>query len=113
MANRHRGDVDIVIDGRRRTLRLTLGALARLEADLAAPDLAALGQRLAAGRYAARDILRLLAAGLEGGGAADAEALAGGLPAEMLPLAADAVGELLLNTFGEAAHTRPPRPQAA
>jgi hypothetical protein len=113
MGNRHRGDVDFRIDGRRYTLRLTLGALARLEGAYAAADLAALGRRLAGGALAAGDVLRLLAAGLEGGGAREPERLAAGLPASDLPLAAEAVGEMLSLAFGEEEPVRPPRPQAA
>jgi hypothetical protein len=39
MANRHRGEIEAVLDGRPRTLCLTLGALAELEAAFGAQDL--------------------------------------------------------------------------
>ena len=49
-------------------LRLTLGALARLETQLASGSLLELVQRFETGAFSARDILAVLAAGLEGGG---------------------------------------------
>ncbi|MYZ50466.1 GTA-gp10 family protein, partial [Propylenella binzhouense] len=70
MANRHRGEVDAVLDGRRHTLCLTLGALAELEASYAADDLIALAARFEGGRLSARDLIRVVGAGLRGGGAA-------------------------------------------
>jgi hypothetical protein len=113
MPNRHRGDAEIMIRGRRHTLRLTLGALAELEGSLGAADLQMLGERLAGGRFSATDLRRLLAAGLSGAGEPEAEALASSLPASSLPDAIAAVTALLSNTFGEGACTRPSRPQAA
>ncbi|MGR3435042.1 MAG: gene transfer agent family protein [Shimia sp.] len=68
MANPYAGEVALVVDGRRHVCKLTLGALAELEASLgdeALPDLVA---RFEAGRYGAADILALLVAGLRGGG---------------------------------------------
>ena len=49
MVNRHRGEVEAVLDGRTWTLCLTLGALAELEAALAAGDLMGLARRFEAG----------------------------------------------------------------
>jgi len=69
MANRHRGDISAEIGGEIRTLRLTLGALAELEATYAAEDLAALVARFAGGSLSARDMIRLVGAGLRGAGA--------------------------------------------
>lgn len=68
MANPLRGEVDIVLDGQPHTLRLTLGALAELEAGLGEPGLAGLVARLDEGRFGSRDILAVLLAGLKGGG---------------------------------------------
>jgi len=49
--NPRRGEVAITLDGRARRMRLTLGALAALEARLGAGGLVALAERLrAAGR---------------------------------------------------------------
>lgn len=66
MANPQRGEVSITVDGRVRTLRLTLGALAALEARLGAGSLMGLAERFEDGRVATADLLALLAAGLEG-----------------------------------------------
>jgi hypothetical protein len=68
MANRHRGEIDAEIGGRRRTLVLTLGALAELEQAFAADDLAALAARFGSGRLSARDLVRIIGAGLRGAG---------------------------------------------
>lgn len=62
------GEVAVVIDGRRHVCRLTLGALAEMEAALAAESLIELVERFEAGRFAARDVLAVLVAGLRGGG---------------------------------------------
>ncbi|MGQ7792918.1 gene transfer agent family protein [Faunimonas sp. B44] len=70
MANLHRGEVDAVLDGRRRTLCLTLGALAELEASFGADDLVALARRFDGGRLSARDLIRVVGAGLRGAGEA-------------------------------------------
>lgn len=68
MANPWRGEVDLVIDGERRVLRLTLGALAELEAQLEADTLVGLVQRFEDGGFSTRDVLALIVAGLRGGG---------------------------------------------
>lgn len=100
MANPWTGEVDLMIDGQRHLLKLTLGALAELEAQLGEDSLIALVTRFEAGRYASRDVLALIVAGLRGGGwqgtAADllAADIAGG------PLAAArAAAQLLLRAF--------------
>ena len=68
MANARRGEVDAVIDGRPRVLCLTLGALAELESAFGAADLADLGERFTSGRLSARDLIRIVSAGLRGAG---------------------------------------------
>ena len=68
MANPMRGEVEIVLDGQRHVARLTLGALAELEQDLGADSLLGLAERFEAGRFASRDVLAVLVAGLRGGG---------------------------------------------
>ncbi|MBZ0139192.1 MAG: gene transfer agent family protein, partial [Pseudorhodoplanes sp.] len=60
MANRHRGEIEAEIGGARRTLVLTLGALAELEQAFGADDLAALAERFAGGRLKARDLIRII-----------------------------------------------------
>lgn len=66
--NPQRGEVAITLDGRVRRMRLTLGALAALEARLAAGSLVALAERFEEGGATADDLIALLAAGLSGAG---------------------------------------------
>jgi hypothetical protein len=68
MPNRHRGEIEAEIGGRQCTLVLTLGALAELEAAFGADDLVALAERFGSGRLKARDLTRIIAAGLRGAG---------------------------------------------
>ncbi|MGN6459833.1 MAG: gene transfer agent family protein [Pseudolabrys sp.] len=68
MANRYRGEIAAEIGGARRTLVLTLGALAELETALGAEDLIALSERFGSGRLKARDLIAVIGAGLRGGG---------------------------------------------
>lgn len=68
MANRYRGEIEAEIGGVRRRLVLTLGALAELEAAFGADDLAALAERFGTGRLSARDLTRIIGAGLRGAG---------------------------------------------
>jgi hypothetical protein len=68
MANRHRGEIEAEIGGATRRLRLTLGALAELEAAFGAEDMGDLARRFSGGTLRARDAIRVIAAGLRGGG---------------------------------------------
>jgi hypothetical protein len=68
MANPWAGEVRLVLDGQPQTAKLTLGALAELEAELATGTLIDLVQRFETGGYSARDVLALVVAGLRGGG---------------------------------------------
>ena len=101
MANRRRGEVEAIVDGRPRILCLTLGALCELEAAYAVDDLAGLADRFASGRLSARDIARVFACGLTGGGTPTREQdvfemhIDGGLVG-----AAEIVADLLAVTFG-------------
>jgi hypothetical protein len=70
MPNRHRGEIAAEIGGTTRTLVLTLGALAELEAAFGASDLVALTERFGSGRLSARDLIRIIGAGLRGAGEA-------------------------------------------
>ena len=104
MANHHRGDVDLVLPTGTLTLRLTLGALAEIETALAVPDLMALGERMQAGRLAARDLIVLTGAAVRGGGQALGDRdLAALLSAADIPALVTALGQLFAQTFGEAA----------
>ncbi|MGA7428678.1 MAG: gene transfer agent family protein, partial [Rhodoplanes sp.] len=64
MPNRHRGEIEAEIGGTPRRLVLTLGALAELEAAFGADDLVALAERIGGGRLKARDLVRIIGAGL-------------------------------------------------
>ena len=68
MANLHRGEISAQIGGEEKTLCLTLGALAELEARLGAGDLNGLAERFADGRVSARDLTAIIGAGLRGAG---------------------------------------------
>jgi len=68
MANFHRGEIEASLGGMQRTLVLTLGALAELESVFGADDLMALAERFGTGRLSARDLVRIIAAGLRGAG---------------------------------------------
>jgi hypothetical protein len=100
MANPWAGEVRLVIDGEAHVLKLTLGALAELEARLESGSLMEMLERFEAGRFSTRDLLELIVAGLRGGGwqggTADllAAEIEGGLSG-----AAQAVGVLLARAF--------------
>ena len=68
MANPWTGETELVIDGERHVLKLTLGALAELEERLKEPSLVALVERFEAGRFSSRDVLELVLAGARGAG---------------------------------------------
>lgn len=116
MANRHRGEIEAELGGKRRTLCLTLGALAELESAFGADDLAALADRFGSGRISARDAIRVIGAGLRGAGEqiSDEEAAAlaaSGAAAGYVRIVVD----LLSATFGGAetkSGENPPPPQA-
>jgi hypothetical protein len=101
MPNHHRGEIEAELGGVRRTLVLTLGALAELESAFGADDLIALAERFSSGRLKARDLIRIIAAGLRGAGEAVSDeqvsrmAMADGV-AGYVRIAAD----LIAATFG-------------
>ena len=100
MANPYEGEVAVRIDGQRHVMRLTLGALAELEAGMEADSLVALVERFEAGHFSTRDVLALIVAGLRGGGwrGGKAELLSAeidGGPVEAARLA----GQLLARAF--------------
>lgn len=68
MTNPWAGEASLTIDGEARILKLTLGALAELEADLASGTLIDLVSRFEGGDVRTRDVLALVVAGLRGGG---------------------------------------------
>lgn len=103
MANRLRGEIEAVLDGRRWTLVLTLGALAELEQGFGVADMAALAERLGCGRLSAADAIRVIGAGLRGAGhqVEDDQVAAMAAPGGAAGYAAIVV-DLLLATFGAA-----------
>ena len=126
MPNKHRGEIEAEIGGARRRLVLTLGALAELEAAFGADDLVALAERFGGGRLKARDLVRIIGAGLRGAGESVSDDAVAAMTtpdgaAGFVRIAAD----LLTATFGEAAGegargsdvegaaANPPSPQAA
>ena len=68
MANKYRGEIDASLDGKPYTLCLTLGALAELESAFGTEDMLALASRFTQGRISASDCVRIIGAGLRGGG---------------------------------------------
>ncbi|MEO3387842.1 gene transfer agent family protein [Mesorhizobium sp. CAU 1741] len=102
-ANSRRGEISAKIDGREHILCLTLGALAELESAFSVDDLSALAERFSTGRLSARDLMRIIGAGLRGGGTvvSDDEVAAlrfdGGAAG-----CASLAGALLALTFGSA-----------
>lgn len=69
MANPWAGEVGLTIDGQPHVLKLTLGALAELEAQMQAGSIVDLVERFETGAYSSADVLSLIVAGLRGGGA--------------------------------------------
>ena len=69
MANPYRGEVELMVNGQVHVMRLTLGVLVELEAELDSGSVMELVQRFENGAFSARDLLALLRAGLRGGGA--------------------------------------------
>ena len=68
MVNRHRGEIEAVLDGKSYRLCLTLGALAELEHAFGEDDMLAIAERFEAGRITARDAIRMIGSGLRGAG---------------------------------------------
>ncbi|KUL96110.1 hypothetical protein DK26_08930 [Bosea sp. WAO] len=111
MVNRYRGEVALMVEGRALPMRLTLGALAELEHAFSVESLPALGERFATGQLSSRDIVRILGAGLRGGGGALSDdavaqlAFDGGLNGAIA-----AAINLLDATFAPAGQGESPRP---
>ncbi|MFC6445530.1 gene transfer agent family protein [Shinella zoogloeoides] len=114
-ANRHRGEIEALFDGERRVQCLTLGALAELETAFAVDSLTGLAERFSSGRLKAEDLIRILGAGLRGGGNVFSdEDVAGMAVADGLAGFACIAAELLQATFGAGADTQnPPGPHPA
>lgn len=100
MANPWAGEVDLVVDGQRRAAKLTLGALAELEAELGCASLAELAGRFEQGAHSACDVMAVVVAGLRGGGwnVSAAELISADIEGGPLA-AATAAAELLVRAF--------------
>ncbi len=110
-ANRRRGEIAAELDGRSYRLCLTLGALAELEATYAADDLGALVERFSRGRLSALDMVRVIGAGLRGGGSDVPDEAVGAMRAEGGAAGfAAIVTDLLTATFGTAGGAASPNP---
>jgi hypothetical protein len=100
MPNPYRGEVELAVDGEPRVMRLTLGALAELEARLESDSLVELIARFETGGFRVRDLIGLITAGLNGGGWRISEQELLGRRIDGGPLAAaQAAAELLKLTF--------------
>jgi hypothetical protein len=100
MANPWRGDVALTIDGQVEVMRLTLGALAELEAKLAVGSLVELVERFESNAFSSADMLALLEAGLKGGKSAVTRETLLAADIEGGPMAAArAAAELLARAF--------------
>ena len=119
-ANRRRGEIEAVIDGKRRILCLTLGARAELETAFGVDNIIDLAGAFSKGRIGAKGMIAVLGAGLRGGGnVIDDEDVAtmsieGGVEG-----AVRLTAELLSSAFldasrnGEGRSPNPPLPQPA
>ncbi len=100
MANPWAGEVELTLDGEPHVLKLTLGALAELEAAMESDSIVELVRRFEEKRFSSRDVVALIVAGLRGGGwrgtASDLLSVEiGGGPME----ASRAAGRLLVRAF--------------
>jgi hypothetical protein len=108
LANKHRGEIEATLDGVAYRLVLTLGALAELEDAFGDDDMLALAARFEKGRLSARDCLRVIGAGLRGGGHAVSDADVATMQSEGGAAGyVDIVARLLNATFGGDAASAP------
>lgn len=68
MVNNRRGEIAATLNDKDWILCLTLGALAGMEAAYETEDLSALIARFSTGKLKSQDIIRIVTAGLQGGG---------------------------------------------
>ncbi len=102
MVNKYRGEISAVLDGKKHTLCLTLGALAELEEAFGEQDLLSLAERFSSGRIKSSDALRIIGAGLRGAGSALRDAEVATMKVEQGAAGyISIVARLLGATFGE------------
>jgi Phage tail tube protein, GTA-gp10 len=111
MANKHRGDIDAQLDGRTYRLCLTLGALAELEDAFGAEDMLSLATRFESGRISSRDCMRIIGAGLRGGGHDIADASVANMQAENGAAGFIAIVAKLLNATFSGGQTSAAKPE--
>lgn len=100
MGNPYRGEVMLSVDGEERVMRLTLGAMATLEARLESGSMMEMIARFENGAFKVRDIISLIVAGLNGGGWPVTEAQLMQKQIDGGPMrAVEAAGTLLRLTF--------------
>lgn len=108
MVNQRRGEIEAMLDGVPHRLCLTLGALAELEHAFGADDMLALAERFENGRLTARDAMRVIGAGLRGGGHVIADEAVARMRTETGAAGyVDIVVALLSATFGAGPVPRP------
>lgn len=101
MINKHRGEIEAMLDGRSYRLVLTLGALAELESAFGDEDMLALAARFEKGRLSARDCTKIIAAGLRWAGCAISDDDVNAMQADGGAAGyVDIVARLLQATFG-------------
>ncbi|MEM1307265.1 MAG: gene transfer agent family protein [Pseudomonadota bacterium] len=104
MANTYRGEVNATLDGKSHRLCLTLGALAELEHAFGDDDMLGLAERFSTGRLAAGDAVRIIGAGLRGGGHDISDQMVARMRVENGAAGfVEIVARLLEATFGSAA----------
>jgi len=101
-ANPWAGEVALVVDGQSYRMKLTLGALAELEAALGEDSLVAMVERFESGSCSTGDLVQLLASGLRAGGwqGAKRDLLHADIEGGMVR-AMKAVGRLLAVSFAD------------
>ncbi|MCA0400587.1 MAG: gene transfer agent family protein [Proteobacteria bacterium] len=99
--NPHRAEVVLDLEGERMVLRLSLQALAEIEAILGTTSLSQTGEKLASGALGADGLARILAALARGGGSSISDrALAERIEARHLPAVIGAIADVFVAAFG-------------
>lgn len=68
MANRYRGEIDVELDGKNKTLCLTLGGLVELEELFEVSDMLSVIRKLQSGKFCALELGHIIKIGLKGCG---------------------------------------------
>lgn len=117
MSNPHRSELAVDLGGERFVLRLSLQALAEIEAAIAPAGLAALAARFAQGQFVLHEVLAMLGALVRAGGRPLSDAaLAATLDAADLPVLLPAIARVFataLSSPGMPTGAEAPRPGEA